>query len=115
MLIYNLVLIAFISLRRKLCGNDRVKITNLASHILSVVCRHLPSDCAERYNTNPVLIETFVETPRFTGATYNASGWTQVGITQGRGRYDRHKKYDKPRKTIWLRSLRLDWKRTLNR
>ena len=35
--------------------------------------------------------------------------------TQGRGRYDRHKKYDKPKKTIWLRPLRKDWKRTLNR
>ena len=42
-------------------------------------------------------------------------GWTHVGITQGRGRYDRHKKYDKPKKTIWLRPLRKDWKRTLNR
>ena len=27
---------------------------------------------------------------RFTGALYNASGWTRVGTTQGRGRYDRH-------------------------
>ena len=33
----------------------------------------------------PVLIETFVETPRFTGALYKASGWTRVGTTQGRG------------------------------
>ena len=40
---------------------------------------------------------------------YKASGWTHVGITQGRGRYDRHKKYDKPKKTIWLRpSQRLE-------
>ena len=33
-----------------------------------------PDDWAERYNTTPVLIETFVETPRHTGAVYNASG-----------------------------------------
>ena len=35
--------------------------------------------------------------------------------TQGRGRYDRDKLYDKPRKDIWLRPLRKDWKRALNR
>ena len=77
--------------------------------------RRLPLDWAERYNTTPVLIETFVETPRYTGAVYKASGWIHVGTTQGRGRYDRDKLYDKPRKDIWLRPLRKDWKRALNR
>ena len=92
-----------------------IRIPNLASHILSVVCRQLPGEWTERYNTSPVLIETFVETPRFTGATYKASGWVNVGTTQGRGRYDRYKQYDKPKKDIWLRPLRKDWQRTLNR
>ena len=67
-----------------------IKIPNLGSHILAIVRRRLPDDWAERYNTTPVLIETFVETPRHTGAVYNASGWIRVGTTQGRGRYDRH-------------------------
>ena len=31
------------------------------------------------------------------------------------GRYDRHTKRSQPRKDIWLRPLRKDWKRTLNR
>ena len=92
-----------------------IRIPNLASHILSVVCRQLPGQWTERYNTSPVLIETFVETPRFTGVTYKASGWVNVGTTQGRGRYDRYKQYDKPKKDIWLRPLRKDWQRTLNR
>ena len=74
-----------------------------------------PGTGTERYNTTPVLIETFVETPRYTGAVYRASGWIHVGTTQGRGRYDREKLYDKPRKDVWLRPLRRDWKRTLNR
>ena len=43
------------------------------------------------------------------------SGWTHVGTTQGRGRYDRDKLYDKPRKAVWPRPLRRDWQRTLNR
>ena len=92
-----------------------ITIPNLGSHILALIRRRLPLDWAERYNTTPVLIETFVETPRYTGAVYRASGWLHVGTTQGRGRYDRDKLYDKPRKDIWLRPLRKDWKRALKR
>ena len=92
-----------------------IKTPNLGSHILALIRRRLPDDWAERYNTTPVLIETFVETPRYTGAVYRASGWIHVGATQGRGRYDRDRQYGKPKKDVWLRPLRLDWKRTLNR
>ena len=46
---------------------------------------------------------------------YKASGWTLVGTTKGRGRYDRHTRRDQPKKDIWLRPLRKDWRRTLNR
>ena len=63
-----------------------IEIPNLGSHILALVRRRLPADWAGRYNVTPVLIETFVETPRYTGAVYKASGWTLVGTTQGRGR-----------------------------
>ncbi len=92
-----------------------VRIPNLGSHLLSHIRQRFPRDWAERYNVTPVLIETFVETPRYTGAVYRASGRTHVGTTQGRGRYDRFKQFDKPKKDIWLRPLRKDWKRRLNR
>ena len=92
-----------------------IEIPNLGSHILAIVRRRLPLDWTERYGTTPVLIETFVETPRYTGAVYRASGWIRVGTTQGRGRYDRHTKRAQPKKDIWLRPLRKDWRRTLNR
>ena len=92
-----------------------IKIPNLGSHILAIVRRRLPEDWTERYGTTPMLIETFVETPRYTGAVYRASGWIHFGTTQGRGRYDRHKRYDKPKKDIWLRPLRRNWKQVLNR
>ena len=62
-----------------------ITIPNLGSHILSLVRRQLPDDWTERYNTTPVLIETFVETPRFTGALYKASGWTPRRDHQGTG------------------------------
>ena len=92
-----------------------ITIPNLGSHILAIVRRRLPEDWTERYQSTPMLIETFVETPRYTDAVYRASGWIPIGITQGRGRYDRYNKYDKPKKDIWLRPLRKDWKRILNR
>ena len=92
-----------------------IEVPNLGSHILALIRRRLPEDWTARYNTSPVLIETFVETPRYTGAVYRASGWIHVGTTQGRGRYDLHRHYGKPRKDVWLRPLRRDWKRRLNR
>ena len=45
-----------------------IRIPNLGSHILSLVF-----EWTRRYNTTPVLIETFVEIPRYT--VYRASGW----------------------------------------
>ena len=80
-----------------------IEIPNLGSHILAIARRRLPGNWTERYRTTPVLIEAFVETPRYTGALDKASGWTRVGTTQGRGRYDRHTKRAQPKKDIWLR------------
>lgn len=91
-----------------------VRIPNLASHILSTVRSQLPQDWYTQYRVTPVLMETFVETPRFSGITYKASGWIHVGTTQGRGRYDKNREFAKPKKHIWLCPLRKDWKRTLN-
>ena len=61
-------------------------------------CRHCPGKLhSARYPRKPYGL-TFVETPRFTGALYKASGWNCAGTTQGRGRYDRHTKRDQPKK-----------------
>ena len=92
-----------------------IRIPNLGSHILALVRRRLPGDWTRRYNTTPVLVETFVEVPRFTGGVYRASGWIRVGTTRGRGRYDTANQYAKPVKDIWLRPLSRHWKRILNR
>ena len=40
-----------------------IKIPNLGSHILALIRRRLPDDWTERYNTTPVLIETFRPNP----------------------------------------------------
>lgn len=92
-----------------------IRIPNLGSHILALVRRRLPADWTLRYNTTPVLVETFVEVPRFTGGVYRASGWIRVGTTKGRGRYDTAKQYGKPAKDVRLCPLAKHWRRTLHR
>lgn len=43
----------------------------------------------------------FVESPRYTGAVFRASGWIHVGTTQRHGRNDRFKQFDKHKKDIY--------------
>ncbi|EQD52325.1 hypothetical protein B1A_12739, partial [mine drainage metagenome] len=38
-------------------------------------------------------METFVESARFTGASYKAANWIRVGQTKGRGKLDRYNQY----------------------
>lgn len=90
-------------------------VRNLGSHILARVRQQLPRDWHQTYGYTPLLMESFVEVPRFRGTVYRAAGWTRVGTTQGRGRNDRHRTNDLSRKDIWLRSFRRDWRRLINR
>jgi len=37
-----------------------------------------------------VLLEAFVEVPRFTGTSYRAANWIRLGQTRGRGKWEKH-------------------------
>ena len=63
-----------------------VKVKNLASKLLSLAAQIVPSDWLCYYNFRPVMLETFVETQRFTGASYKAANWIYLGQTKGKGR-----------------------------
>ncbi len=63
-----------------------VQSKNLASKILAMIARQLPINWCERYNIQPVLMETFVEIGRFSGTCYRAANWIHVGQTKGRGK-----------------------------
>ena len=58
---------------------------NLASRILALISRRLPQDWRAAYAYSPVLLETFVEKPRFNGTCYKAANWQHLGDTKGRG------------------------------
>jgi len=78
---------------------------NLASKILSMVSKRIADDWQERYNSRPVLLETFVEKQRFSGTCYKAANWKHVGATQGRGKKDRFEEAKLPKKDIFMYPL----------
>lgn len=90
-----------------------VRSLNLASHILSLVCRRLPGDWTAKYGHPVFLVETFVERGRFRGTCYAASNWACVGKTTGRGRNDRQNKHALPEKDIYLKPLARRWRERL--
>jgi hypothetical protein len=91
-----------------------VKVKNLASRILSLAARRITSDWRTRYGYAPVLLETFVDTERFTGTCYKAGNWVCVGATQGRGKLDRYHEHRLPVKSVWLYPLDKEFRRCLN-
>ena len=86
---------------------------NLAYRILGLTAKRLPDDLQARYSYRPVLLETFVEKPRFTGTCYKAANWHNVGDTQGRGKLDVLHRHAKPIKSIWVYPLARDFRQQL--
>jgi len=86
---------------------------NLASRILALAAKRLPEDWHTRYQYKPVLLETFVESQRFTGACYRAANWIHVGQTQGRGKLDRQHKNATPIKDTYLYPLHKHFRKIL--
>lgn len=90
-----------------------IKCRNLASRTLALISRRLADDWHTRYAYRPVLLETFVEKPRFTGTCYKAANWQYLGDTQGRGKLDRLHRNAEPIKSIWVYPLVSDFRRQL--
>ncbi|MGA7879164.1 MAG: IS701 family transposase [Desulfoferrobacter sp.] len=71
-----------------------VKISNLASHVLSLNIKRLNQDWIERFGFPLWMLETFVDPQCFQGTLYKASNWTLIGQTAGFGKqgagYIRH-------------------------
>ena len=79
----------------------------LASHVLGQVCRRVRADWQDKYGHPIYLLESFVETDRFTGTCYRAANWRRVGQTKGRTRQDslEGKQQQVARKDIYLYPL----------
>jgi len=88
-----------------------VHIPNLASHILGLASRQIPSDYMRIYYYEPVLLETFVDPGYFHGTCYKAANWEYLGMTHGRGRTG--KRGDASKKDIYMYPLCRDFRRYL--
>jgi len=89
------------------------RIKNLASNVLSLSLARLADDWEERYGYRPVLVETFVDSSRFSGSSYRAANWTYVGSTSGRGRQDRDHRAGLEKKAVFVYPLEEDWREKL--
>jgi len=87
-----------------------VQSKNLASKILAMIARQLPIDWFNRYNIRPVLMETFVDSERFSGTCYRAANWIHVGQTKGRGKLGPSGVKSVPIKEIFLYPLTVDFR-----
>ena len=79
---------------------------NLGSRCLRLTLDRLSTDWQARYGHPVVLVETFVDPEQFCGTVYTASGWTELGTTDGFGRVRRdfYVQHHKP-KRLFAREL----------
>jgi hypothetical protein len=82
-----------------------VRVRNLASTILSLCARQLPTDWEQLYGYRPVLLETVVDA-QFRGTSYRAANWIYLGESRGRGRMDHsHEAHGRAIKRIFVYPL----------
>jgi hypothetical protein len=101
-----------VSMSRFLIRNA-IHCQNLASRVLGLAVHQLPRDFERQYGYRPWLLETFVDTSRFSGTCYRAANWRRVGQTQGRGRQDRDHQAVKSVKHIYVYPLVPDFRERL--
>lgn len=95
-----------------------VRVPQLASHILGQIAQRIQGDWQRRYHHRIYLLESFVQTDRFRGTSYQAANWLRVGQTTGRTRQNqRHRdnQVHAPVKDIYLHPLTSDVQRELCR
>ena len=64
-----------------------VNVRNLASRLLALAAKRIAADWQRLYAYQPLLLESFVDSERYTGACYRAANWILVGL------------YERPRQT----------------
>lgn len=90
-----------------------VRVSDLGSWILGRVVGRIARDWEGKYGHSILLLETFVEPPRFRGTVYRAANWQRVGRTTGRTRQDRHTCIQVAPKDIYVYPLRRRFREVL--
>src|ERR1019366_10509176 len=92
---------------RKRCSIGTFPAWSVPHHPVNSPCR------APTGGYQPVLLETFVETPRFTGTAYRAANWIRLGQTQGRSKLEKQHSQIVPLKDIWVYPLHRNFRKIL--
>lgn len=89
-------------------------VPNLGSRVLGLTLQRLRADWQNQYGHPVEVVESFVDPEQFCGTVYTASGWLELGQTDGWGRCQRdyYVKHDKP-KRLFVRPLRRNSARSL--
>ena len=90
-----------------------IQVPGLATQVLNLVGQRLRQDWQRKYARPLSLVETFVDTSRFTGVCYQAAHWTYLGQTTGRTRQDRWNRVNAPPKAVFVYPLVPDFGRQL--
>lgn len=90
-----------------------VQVPRLASHLLAGLRRRVARDWWEYHGHRLVLLESFVESPRYAATAYRADNWQCLGLTQGRTRQEKSHRAVAPLKMVWVHPLRGDFRREL--
>ena len=79
---------------------------NLGGKVLAMVLARLSADWQVQYGHPVLVVETFVDPEQFCGIVYTASGWQELGATDGFGRRrrDYYVRHGKP-KRLFVRPL----------
>lgn len=90
-----------------------VQVPHLASHLLGRIARTISADWQKMYRHPILWLETFVDTERFAGTCYRAANWTPLGVTSGRGKYNKTHKQQTSIKAMYGYPLCRDFRRRL--
>ena len=93
---------------KQIAGNSRflvmprVRIPNMASHVLGLNIARLPLDWQQHFKDRLLLLETFVDGRFYEGTCYKASNWLHIGQTHGSTKQGKGYRYHGSRKEIFL-------------
>jgi len=90
-----------------------VRVRNLASTLLGMNERLLKIDWQQYYCVRPLLLETFIEHERFSGASYKAANWICVGTTVGWSKSGNSWSKNLHIKDVYIKPLVRHWRRDI--
>ena len=90
-----------------------IRVSFLASHLLGRMAKVLPIDWQTVYNHPIYFLETFVDTEKFKGTSYQSANWLYLGETTGRGKNDQTNKPNRSIKAVWGYPLSRNFRQVL--